>query len=82
MSNFNLALALLRKGPQHLSALLTVKFDPFEHGPDTAATGDDAADFDKAVELVLAEVTEGVAGWHVGDADVDFWVDLVVRGEV
>ena len=32
--------------------------------------------------MVLAEVAEGVADWHVCYADVDFGVDLVVGGEI
>jgi len=40
-----------------LSTFLTIEFDPFEHGPDTASTGDDTTNFDETVQLILAEVT-------------------------
>jgi len=49
MPNFNFSFSLLGERTENLSTFLTVETDPFEHWPDTAATGDDAAYFDETV---------------------------------
>lgn len=77
----DLARGVLEEGSEDLSALATVELDVFELREDARPAGDDSADAHEGIEVRLAQVTEGVGGRQLGDADVDLGVNASVVRE-
>jgi hypothetical protein len=82
VADFDFLRRVLVERTQDSATLPAVKFDILELREYTRSPGHNTRHTDKVIEVGTTQVTERRTQWQVGDADVDFRVNTLVRGIV